>query len=517
MNALPQGWMKVELGSINEFVTQMIDPARQPDDSFELYSVPAFPSRQPELLTGAEIGSLKQLVQPGDVLICRINPRINRVWQVMPKGKLEQIASSEWIVMRAPVLSPDFLRYYFSTPVFRDLICRGVTGVGGSLTRAQPKKVASFPVLIAPTNEQQRIVDKIGATLARIEANRQRLDRVQGLLKNLRQSILSAAISGRLTEKWRGTDQSGWTVGLAVDICEKVQNGGTPQDGFFDQPNIPFIKVNNIVNQRVDFVNKPQFISHASHEKALKKSQALPGDVLMNIVGPPLGKVAIVPDTFPEWNINQAITLFRPSSRISSGWLYYLLCKGDNLNAILHETRGSAGQINISISQCRQFRFPVPPMEEQQEIVRRVDALFAYADAVEARCLSARAQLERLPAATLDRAFRGQLVPQNPEDEPVSLLLKRMQAARKALSASGKLPKRTRKPKMTKLSPETVLESIRILPDDQFTFDELRRQLAVEYDVLKEAVFQLLSEKEPALKQIFDSGKQTMKFIRLKP
>ncbi|GAB3914472.1 hypothetical protein GCM10028803_60000 [Larkinella knui] len=517
MSELPPGWIKVNLGAINEFLSQIITPARQPDDWFEVYSVPAFPTHQPELLAGSSIGSVKQLVEPGDVLICKINPRINRVWKVMPKAKFAQIASSEWIVLRAPALSPDFLRYYFSTPAFRDLICRGVSGVGGSLTRAQPKRVATFPVLIAPINEQDRIVNKIGATLARIEACHERLDRVLDLLKNLRQSILSAATSGKLTELWRMKDLSDWTTERAEEVCEKVQNGGTPTEGFFDQPNIPFLKVNNLVNQRVDFAGKPQFILPVSHNGALKKSKTVPGDVLMNIVGPPLGKVAVVPDTYPEWNINQAITLFRPSPRITSGWLYYLLCKGDNLAAILHETRGSAGQINISLSQCRNFLFPVPPVAEQREIVRRVDSLFAYADALEARCVAAHAKIERLPAATLDRAFRGQLVPQHPEDEPAGVLLRRMQAARTARSATAKLPKRTRKLKMTKLSPETVLESIRFLPTDQFTFDELRSQLAVDYDVLKEAVFTLLSEKHPALKQVFDPEKQAMTLIRIKP
>ncbi|MGV3557270.1 restriction endonuclease subunit S [Larkinella arboricola] len=509
--------MKVNLGLINQFSSQTLLPARQPDQYFELYSVPAFSNQKPELLPGAEIGSIKQFVEPNDILICKINPRINRVWQVMPKGQVEQIASSEWIVMRSTGLSSDFLQYYFSSPAFRDLLCRVVTGVGGSLSRAQPKRVAAFPVLIAPLNEQKRIADKIRTILTRIDTCRERLDRVITLGKQLRQAILSAAISGRLTEKWRGKNRSDWTLERAAAVCEKVQNGGTPREGFVAQSKIPFLKVYNIVNQAVDFNYKPQFIAQSAHEKALRKSQTLPGDVLMNIVGPPLGKVAIVPDTYPEWNINQALTLFRPGKRITTGWLYYLLCKGDNLDAIIHETRGSAGQLNISLSQCRNFLFPVPPMAEQQEIVRRVNALFAYVDAVEARCQTARAQLDRLPAATLDRAFRGELVPQNPDDEPALLLLKRLQAAQTEPAAKPKSPKPNKKTKMTELSPETVLESIRLLPDEQFTFDELRSQIAADYDTLKEVVFTLLLEKQPALKQVFDPERQAMKFIRVKP
>ncbi|MFD1144675.1 hypothetical protein ACFQ4C_26340 [Larkinella insperata] len=258
MNELPPGWMKVNLGLINEFSSQTLLPARQPDQYFELYSVPAFPNHKPELLLGADIGSIKQLVEPNDVLICKINPRINRVWKVLPKGQVEQIASSEWIVVRSSGLSSDFLQHYFSSPAFRDLLGRVVTGVGGSLTRAQPKRVAAFPVLIAPINEQKRIVDKITALLTRIETCRERLDRVLTLAKQLRQAILSAAISGRLTERWSGKNRADWTLERAATVCEKVQNGGTPREGFVAQSKIPFLKVYNIVNQTVDFQYKPQ-------------------------------------------------------------------------------------------------------------------------------------------------------------------------------------------------------------------------------------------------------------------
>src|SRR5437762_2086026 len=130
----------------------------------------------------------------------------------------------------------------------------------------------------------------------------------------------------------------------------------------------------------------------------------------MNIVGPPLGKVAIVPASFPAWNINQAITLFRPSDVVSTSWLYYVLRGGKNVAAIEPETRGSAGQTNISLSQCRDFLFPVPPPTEQEEIVRRVEALFALADAIEQRVANATARADKLTQAILAKAFRGELV-----------------------------------------------------------------------------------------------------------
>jgi len=218
----------------------------------------------------------------------------------------------------------------------------------------------------------------------------------------------------------------------AEDACAKVQSGGTPKAGFTATSGIPFLKVYNIVNQRVDFKYRPQYVHPAVHKGELAKSRALPGDVLMNIVGPPLGKVALLTDAAPEWNINQAITLFRPSEQITTGWLYVLLCEGAAVRSVLDRTKGSVGQINISLSQCRAFEFPVPPIEEQNEIVRRVETLFAFADRLEARLTQAQTAVERLTPSLLAKAFRGELVPQDPCDEPAAELLKRLATSRKA-------------------------------------------------------------------------------------
>jgi len=102
VSELPVGWLQSVFAEINGYVSKTIDPAQFADEVFELYSVPSFPTRRPEIIAGKNIGSTKQEVMPGDVLVCKINPRINRVWQVAPKMGNRQIASSEWIVLRAP-------------------------------------------------------------------------------------------------------------------------------------------------------------------------------------------------------------------------------------------------------------------------------------------------------------------------------------------------------------------------------------------------------------------------------
>ncbi|KQM22993.1 hypothetical protein ASE73_01845 [Sphingomonas sp. Leaf24] len=153
-----------------------------------------------------------------------------------------------------------------------------------------------------------------------------------------------------------------------------------------------------------------------------------------------MGKVAIVPDAIGECNINQAITLFRPGDRVVSKWLYYFLCSGQSVASVVNDTRGIAGQVNISLSQCRAFQIPIPPVDEQERIIGDIEAAFARADRLEAEAAHARALLDRLEAAILAKAFRGELVPQDPNDEPASVLLDRIRAER----AAAPKPKRGR-------------------------------------------------------------------------
>jgi type I restriction enzyme S subunit len=241
----------------------------------------------------------------------------------------------------------------------------------------------------------------------------------------------------------------GWTYERAADVCTKVQSGGTPKTGFLKEPGIPFLKVYNIVGQEVRFEDRPQFVSVAQQRGSLAKSVTLPGDVLMNIVGPPLGKVAVVPDQFPEWNINQALTLFRPSSRISTGWLYWTLCGGQNLSDVIHETKGSAGQVNISLSQCREFILPVPPSSEQSRIVAKIEALMGRSHTARECLAEVPHLLEQYRQSVLAAAFRGELteewrVQHSKSTEHANALLQRVETERRACSqGNGKYPQCT--------------------------------------------------------------------------
>jgi len=374
-------------------------------------------------------------IHSGDLLMSRANT-IELVGSSVIVGALNRQLYLSDKVLRLVVHEPAkrWINYALKTPQLRKAIAEVSSGNQLSMRNLSQDNLRALSLPLAPEAEAGRIADKLDIVLARVDAVNDRLARVASLLKRFRQSVLVAATSGRLTEEWRSGAEPNWTHERAESVCKKVQSGGTPKTGFVDT-GVPFLKVYNIVGQQVAFNYRAQYVALDVHEGELKKSQTMPGDVLMNIVGPPLGKVAVVPREHPEWNINQAISLFRPSDRVTSGWLYVVLCEGQPVRDVLASTKGSVGQVNISLSQCRAFEFPVPSVSEQAEIVRRVELLFAYADRVEARLQAAQTAVQRLTPALLAKAFRGELVPQDPNDEPAAELLKRL-AAQRELAAT---------------------------------------------------------------------------------
>lgn len=264
-----------------------------------------------------------------------------------------------------------------------------------------------------PLNEQKQISKKLDEIFGHLDLLNNRLDRIPELIRAFKEKVLTYAVTGKLTEEWRKHNKISkqWKTERADVCCEKVQNGGTPKKGVgFSSSGYPFLKVYNIVNQKIDFDYRPQFIDMNSHKHALRKSICLPGDVLMNIVGPPLCKVAIVSNEYPEWNINQAITLFRPKEYLSNKFLYYFFCEGSSVKAVMPETRGVVGQINISLSQCRDFSIPIPSIEEQNEIVKVVEKLFLLSEQVESYYKNLKKLIVGLPEATLEKAFSGNLL-----------------------------------------------------------------------------------------------------------
>jgi len=430
MNEMPISWVTLPFGELNKFYGPNIDPASHPTERFELYSIPAFPTRKPEQPFGSEVGSTKQMVEHNDVLISKINPRINRVWQVGPCMGLRQIASSEWIGFRSPQMDARFFRYYFTGPIFRDLLCSDVTGVGGSLTRAQPKRVAGFPVPVAPVAEQKRIADKLDAVLTRVDAVNTRLARATPLLKRFRQSVLAAATSGRLTEDWRDTGLSltAWVRTTFGAISADLRYG-TSKKCTSEPTGNAVLRIPNIGSDGGPELSNLKYAEFDSADQA--KLALRVGDLLIIRSNGSLdlvGKCCVVNEKAAGMLFAGYLIRLRVEAARALPSFIFLTLSSPLIRGVIERTaKSTSGVNNINSEELRSLPLHLPPLDEQAEIVRRVEILFALASRLEARLQTAQTATERLTPALLAKAYRGELVPQDPNDEPASELLRRLQ------------------------------------------------------------------------------------------
>ena len=198
-SSLPAGWVESTLGEVRLDRSQTTNPSALPEEMFELYSVPSFSERTPEIIAGADVGSSKRTVDQNTVLLCKINPRINRVWVVGDYSQHQKIASTEWLgFSEIDGLHPKYLCYYLQQHTFRDYLASNASGVGGSLMRVRAPTFTHYPLWLPPLPEQHRIVAEIEKQFTRLDASVAALKRAQANLKRYRASVLRAACEGKL-------------------------------------------------------------------------------------------------------------------------------------------------------------------------------------------------------------------------------------------------------------------------------------------------------------------------------
>ncbi|WP_418604852.1 restriction endonuclease subunit S [Phocaeicola vulgatus] len=205
-----------------------------------------------------------------------------------------------------------------------------------------------------------------------------------------------------------------------------VASGSTPDKTCFVENGVPYIKMYNLRNQKIDFVYHPQYITEEVHNGKLQRSRTEVGDLIMNIVGPPLGKLAIIPTTLPQANFNQAAVLIRPYKfkEVLVSYLKVYLEEMSEINSIA--TRGSAGQVNISLTQSQNMRIPIPPLNEVRRIIEEVSKYDILIDSLKQNITDIQNLIAYTKSKILDLAIHGKLVPQDPNDEPAIELLKRI-------------------------------------------------------------------------------------------
>lgn len=431
---LPPTWQWSTLGAITTPSVAQGGPVAGVDFVYiDISSVDNKSKRitEPRILPVIEAPSrAKQRLVRDDVLVSMTRPNLNAVARV-PRELDGAIGSTGFHVLRSVEVDPGWIAYAVQSSDFVETMTALVQGALYPAVR--PHDIREYRVPVPPRAEQRRIVAALDEHLSDLDAAVSALQRARANTTSYQSALIARAVCGSAKASSDLADEydlpSGWQWRGTSECCVKIDNGNTPSaDKMYPEVGeVPFIKVYNLTHHgRLDFSVKPTFIDRATHEGSLRRSRLIPGDVLTNIVGPPLGKVAIVPDTFPEWNTNQAVVCFRAGPDLINRYLALVLRAGPIIKRLSSQARATAGQFNISLTMCRTLRIPVPPIQEQQRILAEVEHRLVLADRTSEEIDVQLARAKRLRQALLKRAFEGNLVPQNPDDEPASALLERI-------------------------------------------------------------------------------------------
>ena len=425
---LPENWCWTTVGAINQYVGISADPTKARNETFELYSVPSSADNYPEIVLGADIGSTKQAVKKGDVLLCKINPRINRVWKVSKYTDHSLLASSEWIVVRNSRLISNYLMWCFRSPYFRGYMLSNVSGVGGSLMRAQPKFVQGYPVPVPPLAEQQRIVDRIESLFAKLDEAKEKAQAVVDSFEARKAAILHKAFTGELTAKWREEHDVGmesWEQCSISDVCtvnpKKADTKDLPDElevSFFPMP-----ALSEIYGEITD----PQ--TRLLKEVRSGFTNFSEGDVVFAKITPCMenGKSAVVGKLVND--IGYGTTEFfvlRCSDRLYNRFLYHLVRDKlfrDKAKAVM---AGAVGQQRVPKRYLETYKLNLPKFNEQLEIVRILDGSFAKEQQAKEAAEAVLEQIDLMKKSILTRAFRGELGTNDPSEESAVELLKQI-------------------------------------------------------------------------------------------
>lgn len=268
------------------------------------------------------------------------------------------IVSPLYVVFKADErVDDDYLLQYLKSDIGKKYINELASGS----VRANLKFsiLQDFPFPMVPIEEQKEKMKAIA-----------KLDEIIGCCDSIIEK-LDIAVKSRFIEMF---ENGKYPYVKASDVCEFITKGTTPPSGElfqdYEEGLIPYLKVYNLsFNGELLFDEEPQYISRDVHEGLLSRSKVYPNDVLMNIVGPPLGKFSLVNDEYDEWNINQAIAIFRAKDVIIPRFLLHALMQPNVIKPFIDQAVG-VRQLNISLEQCRNLEFSLPPLENQNEFVR---------------------------------------------------------------------------------------------------------------------------------------------------
>lgn len=377
---------EVELAEFMLKRSGSVNPKDFPSEEFELFSIPAFDAGVPESVLGSEIGSSKQSVQPGDVLLSKIVPHIRRAWIVSELNDKRQIASSEWIVFRDERIHGPYFRHLLVSNGFHAKFMNTVAGVGGSLLRARPSYVQKIKVPLPPLPEQKRIAE----ILDRAEALRRSRRAALALLDELTQSIFLDMF---------GDGKTGGMVTLET-VCEQITDGTHHTPTYADE-GVVFLSSRNVKTGFITW-DDVKYIPLSLHRELQKRVSPKKGDILLAKNGT-TGTAAIV-DRECVFDIYVSLALLRPKSCVIPLFLKHAINSPYTKRQFDRSLKG-VGVPNLHLKEIRKTSIPKATIAEQEEFARVIESVEAEKEKVQHSAV----ELDGLFASLQQRAFRGEL------------------------------------------------------------------------------------------------------------
>ena len=391
-------WPRIALGEIAVKRRGSVDPQKFPDETFELYSIPAYDAGRPEIVEGADIGSSKQLLEPDDVVISRIVPHIQRVWIVGPKTAYRQIGSGEWIAYRSKRLLPQYLRHALLSPSFHASFMSTVAGVGGSLLRARPSAVAEIEISCPPLDEQRRIA----AILDKADAIRRKRQQALALADDFLRSAFLEMFGDPVA------NPHGWICYPIETIVASVDAGWSAKG--LDRPacsdELGVLKISAVTSGRY----------RPAENKAVETIEAgrplvtpQKGDLLFSRANTRelVAATCIVDRTIENVFLPDKLWRIRlKPQRATPEYLKFVLSDPTFRAGLCSKATGTSGSmLNISQGKLLETALPLPPIDQQRAFSR----LFWRVEGTRAQLVEQSENDSILFASLSQRAFRGEL------------------------------------------------------------------------------------------------------------
>jgi type I restriction enzyme S subunit len=300
---------------------------------------------------------------------------------------------------------------------------------GSAIRRLTLSTICRQTIVIPPLCEQRRTVAKIDSLSAKSKRACDHLDHIPRLVEKYKQSILAAAFSN--------------TPRIALsELVEHIQYGYTAKSSATASGS-KYLRITDIQGGRVDWSQVPHVSISA---KELGRFELKAGDLVFARSGATVGKSFLISDT-PAHSVfaSYLIRVRCNQSRLLPKYAALFFQSADYWRQIAEGSSGT-GQPNFNGTKLGQLQVPFVPVAQQQDVVHRIETAFAWVVRIASEVTSARKLIDHLDQAVLDKAFQGELVPQDPNDEPASMLLERIRAERAAAPTKVKrAPKRSRK------------------------------------------------------------------------